>query len=101
MTEAIHVLRTARVEVVDHKGRVRVVIGALTDEPDLFGVSVRDRFGHERLYLVTDEDDFCQAGITAGGNNLAGADAAADGRVSLFLADSNGAVAQSLTNNVA
>lgn len=89
MTKGTEPVRTTRLEVVDRDGRPRVVIGALTDDTDMVGVSVRDAAGLERLYLVADEQT-CEAGVTGAGNNLAGVMVDNAANLAVFLASPDG-----------
>ena len=72
MAKGTDVVRTARLEVVDRRGRTRVVIGSFTGgDGDTVGLSVLDSHGIERLFIVTDETD-ASAGVTNAENNVAG-----------------------------
>lgn len=98
MADDTDTLRVRRVEVVDHRGRVRVVIGALDAEYAMFGICVRDTDGAGRGYLYTDFGGV-EMGLAANGNDILQARVSDDGFGWVILGDGEGRVLRRLNND--
>jgi hypothetical protein len=96
-SEAVDLVRSRRVELVDDAGRVRAILGNLGGEEEraLFGLALVDDNGRQRVWLSLDENGpalaFDQSGNTAIhlGVNDAAPDATHVGAV-LHLCDARG-----------
>jgi hypothetical protein len=87
MAEASDVVRTKRVEVVDERGAVRVVIGLITaGEEEVVGIVVRDERGRDRAWLLH-RGASAEVGLDHGGDTAAALAVADDGEARLFLAE--------------
>lgn len=87
MAEVSDVIRTRRLEVVDERGRVRVVLGFIgRGEGPIFGVAIQDESGRGRVWMLHD-GAAAEVGLDHGGNVVAALSVADNGTPSLFLED--------------
>lgn len=100
MADDTDTLRVRRVEVLDHRGRVRVVIGALDAEYAMFGICVRDTESAERAYMYTDFGG-AEIGLAAGGQDIFEARVADDGFGWVIVADPEGKILRRTHNEAA
>lgn len=54
MGDASDAIRSGRVEIVDDEGRIRLAVGRLERDDDLFGIQLFDKAGRERAWLLLD-----------------------------------------------
>lgn len=81
------VVRTRRVEVVDEQGRVRAVVGRVgRAEGDVFGVTVIDSHGRQRVWVVA-EDSWAEVGLDHEGDTAAALGVNDEGATELYLGD--------------
>lgn len=87
MAEASDVVRTRRIEVVDDEGQVRVVLGYLGEgDGPVYGMSLRDEHGHERLWVLHDRAD-AEVGLCHRGNIAAALTVSEWGQPFLYMGD--------------
>lgn len=85
MAEATEVVRTRRIEVVDDRGRVRVMIGMVgLGEGPIFGLVVQDENGRDRAW-VQHEGPAAEVGLDHEGDTVAALRVDDDGDGHLFL----------------
>jgi len=80
-------IKTRRVEIVDAKGRVRIVLGYLGEgDGEVFGIVVRDSKGRDRAAMLHD-GPAAEVALDFAGNTVAALTVAADGRAELIVSD--------------